>query len=134
MKIVFRVFAAIGFLARRLVLVIASLQFAASILLILAAVLAIATIVEWQYGSEVSQFGFYRAWWFQLLVVLLGLSVLFSALVRFPWKRHHTGFLITHFGIIVLLIGALVSAWHGIDAQLPVFEGQTAGVALTPGV
>jgi len=32
-----------------------------------------------------------------------------------PWKRHHTGFLLTHLGIIVLLAGALIGRLYGVE-------------------
>lgn len=114
----------LGFLGR-IVHFLASLQVAVVLLAGCAIVLAAATLLEWRWGTEVAHFVIYRAWWFHLLVVLLCLSVLLSALVRLPWKRHHLGFLITHFGILILLAGALLSLWFGVDAQLPVFEGQT---------
>ncbi len=114
-----------------LILLFASLQVAVVLISLLAVTLAIATLVEWRWGSEAAQFGIYRAWWFFVLIFLLGLSVIFSAVVRFPWKKHHLGFLVTHFGIVVLLVGCVFSLWGGIDAQLPVFEGQTAHQAFT---
>jgi len=90
-----------------------------------AAVLAWATFVESRYGTPAVRFGIYGTWWFSLLNLLLGLNVLFAALVRFPWKRHQTGFVITHAGILVLLAGCWLSRRDGIDAQLPLFEGGT---------
>ncbi|MCS7237641.1 MAG: cytochrome c biogenesis protein ResB [Thermoguttaceae bacterium] len=115
-----------GGLLWQLVCFLASLRVAVVLLTICALVLAAATFLEWRWGTEAAHYLIYQAWWFHLLIVLLSLSVLFSALVRFPWKRHHVGFLITHFGILVLLVGALLGLWFGVDAQLPVFEGQTA--------
>ncbi len=115
----------------RIIRFLASLQVAVVLLGLSAAVLALATILEWQWGAEVAHFAIYRAWWFFLLILLLACSVLFSAVVRFPWKWHHTGFLVTHFGILLILAGALISLWYGIDAQLPVFEGQSAHTAFT---
>ncbi len=110
---------------------LASLRFAVVVIVALAIVLAWATIVETRLGTEAVQFGFYQSWWFTVLVSLLGLSVLFSALVRLPWKRHQTGFVITHGGILVLLVGCIFSMLWGIDAQLPVFEGHSAHLAYT---
>ena len=114
-----------------LILVLASLRLAVILISLLAITLAIATFVEWRWGTEAAHFGIYQAWWFFLLILLLGLSVFFSAVVRFPWKKHHLGFLITHFGILVLLVGCVFSLWGGIDAQLPIFEGQVAHQAFT---
>jgi hypothetical protein len=107
----------------------ASLRLAVVLIGALAVVLCWATFVESKYGTPAVHFGIYQTWWFALLMLLLGVNVLCAALVRYPWKKYQTGFLITHSGIIVLLVGCLMSRLGGIDAQLPVFEGKTAHIA-----
>ena len=87
-----------------------------------AAILAWATIyLEPIYGDKGTQFGVYSASWFSGLLALLGVNV-FCAVIRFPWKRHQTGFVITHLGILVLLFGCYLTRKGGIDAQLSVFR------------
>ncbi len=101
---------------------LASLRLAVVTLVALVVILAWATFIEQAYGSAASRFGVYRTGWFAGLAVLLGLNVFFAAAVRFPWKRHQTGFVITHAGILVLLTGSMLSALHGIDAQMRIYE------------
>ncbi len=113
----------------RLFEALASLKLAVLVIAASAGVLGWATLVESRYGTKAVHFGVYGTWWFAALNVLLGLNVLCAALIRFPWKRYQTGFVITHAGIIVLLAGTLLTRLGGIDAQLPVFEGQTGHVA-----
>lgn len=117
-------------LLRRLLLLLlcalASLRLGVIVTSLLAAVLAWATVFESRYGSEAVRFAVYDSLWFAALGALLGVNVLCAALVRFPWKRRQAGFLITHAGILVLLVGCLFSSLWGIDAQLPVFEGGDA--------
>ncbi|MHB8902223.1 MAG: hypothetical protein ACYC6Y_25985 [Thermoguttaceae bacterium] len=103
---------------------LASLYLAVALILSLALVLAWATFVERDYGTEAVHFAIYDAWWFAALLGLIGINVLCAALIRFPWRRHQTGFVITHAGILVLLVGCIYSAVGGIDAQMPVFEGE----------
>ena len=64
-----------------------------------------------------------------LLNVLLAVNVLCAALIRIPWKRHQTGFVITHAGILTLMFGAYLSRCEGIDALLRVAEGHAAAQA-----
>jgi len=47
-------------------------------------VLAWATFVESWYGTEAVNFGIYEAWWFNLLLGLLGLNVLCAAMIPLP--------------------------------------------------
>ncbi len=104
----------------------ASLKLAVILIAASAAVLAWATFIEREYGTKAVHFGVYGTWWFAALVSLLGLNVLCAALIRFPWKKHQTGFVITHAGILVLLVGCSLSWLGGIDAQMPIFEDTAA--------
>jgi hypothetical protein len=116
---------------------LASLRLAVLVIFALAIVLGWATFVESQFarqvdgrfGTQVVHFGVYGTWWFAALLGLLGMNVLAAALVRLPWKRHQTGFVITHAGIVVLLVGCALSRLGGIDAQMPIFEDHAGHLA-----
>ncbi len=105
---------------------LASLGLAVIVIALSAVVLGWATFVEQWYGAKAVHFGVYGTWWFAALVFLLGLNVLCAAIIRFPWKKHQTGFVVTHTGILVLLLGCSLSWIGGIDAQMPIFEGTAA--------
>ena len=111
-------------------------EFLASLQLAVVLIAASTVVLVWsafyldsRYGTSVVKFAVYDSGWFAAINVLLGLNVLCAALIRFPWKKSQTGFLITHAGILVLLIGCLLTRLEGIDAHLPVFEGTSASVA-----
>lgn len=109
---------------------LASLELA--VVLIAATVLVLAWAafyLDSRYGNSVVHFAVYGSSWFAALGFLLGLNVLCAALIRLPWKKHQTGFVITHAGIIVMLVGCLLTRARGIDAQLPVFEGDSGYLA-----
>ncbi|MCC6475275.1 MAG: hypothetical protein IT514_16195, partial [Burkholderiales bacterium] len=108
----------------------ASLKLAVILILWLVATFAIGTFVEARYGTPVAQFGVYQTWWFSVLAVLLAVNIFCAASIRFPWKRHQTGFVITHLGLLTLLLGVALSRLHGIDAQIFVYERQANAWAL----
>ena len=118
-----------------------SLPVAIVVMVVLIGVLIPATCLENWYGPAAARFGVYGTWWFAALAVLLAVNVFAALVVRFPWKQRRTGFLLSHLGLLVLLLGCLLTRRYGIDAQLPVFEGQAASTAtedsyhfqLTPG-
>jgi len=110
-----------------------SMYFAIGLILILAVVMAWATFLGMQFGDDASAWGVYHANWFLTLCGLLGLSVLVSALLRWPWKKYQTGFLVTHLGILVLLAGCWIDFKFGQSAFLTVAEGETNSVAVCPG-
>ena len=106
-----------------------SLPVAITLMVLLIAVLIPATCVENWYGPAAARFGVYGTWWFAALAVLLAVNVVAALVVRFPWRQRRTGFLLTHLGLLVLLLGCLLTRRYGIDAQLPIFEGQAASTA-----
>ena len=104
---------------------LASLKVAVVLLVVLSAVLAVATFLEAKHGREWAQWFCYTSWWFMGLWAALGVNVIAAALVRFPWKLRHLGFLLTHFGVIVLMIGALQTCRSGIEGQVLFAEGDS---------
>jgi hypothetical protein len=108
---------------------LASLRFAVILIALLAIVLGLGTFVESGFGTEAVKFGIWNTWWFTLLNALLAVSIFCAAAIRYPWKRHQTGFVITHIGLLVLLAGCLLSQRGGIDAQIPLLEGEQGSKA-----
>src|SRR5581483_2548503 len=56
-------------------------------------------------------------------LLLLALNLIGSALSRMLWKKHHTGFLLTHLGIIILLIGSFIGHTRCMDGTMTVIKG-----------
>ena len=101
----------------------ASLKMAVVLLSLEAFSLGLATFYERVYGLNAVHFGLYGSWWFVGLHALLGVTIFCAASIRYPWKRHQTGFVITHIGLLTLLTGCLISWMRGIDAQMLIYEG-----------
>jgi hypothetical protein len=103
---------------RRLFRFCASLQLALVLLSLFALCLAVATLIESAYSTRIAHELVYRTWWFALLLALLAANVLCAALKKYPWKRHQTGFLITHAGLLVLVFGGLLTSLAGTEGQM----------------
>ena len=84
-----------------------SLKFAVALLSVLIIASIAGTIYETKFNADVAQKYIYGAPWFNIWLTLLGINLFAAAAVRYPWKPHQTGFVITHAGIITLLIGAM---------------------------
>ncbi len=115
----------IGKIGRWLFHLLSSLKLAVIILSSLAAILAVGTVYESIYDTATAKHYVYGTTWFAVVLGILGLNVFFAALSRWPWKRHHIGFLITHLGIITLLIGSLITLIQGYEGQMILAEGET---------
>lgn len=102
---------------------LASLKLAVFSLSTLAGVLAYATFFEKWYGTSAVQEWIYQSPLFAVLLTFLGLNILCAALIRFPWTKRQTGFVITHAGLLVVLVGSWVSFKVTLDGQLGMVEG-----------
>ena len=109
-------------LRARIFAAVASLRLAIVLLSLFTACLAAATLIESRYDAKVAQDLVYRAWWFGVLLALLAANVLCAALKKYPWKRHQTGFLITHAGLLVLLLGAVLTVLFGVEGQMVLLD------------
>ena len=104
---------------------LASLKLAVISILSLATVLAYGTFFESWYGTKAVQEWVYQSPWFLILLAFLGTNILCAALIRFPWKRRQTGFVITHAGLLIVLAGSWISLKFGDEGQVAMLEGDT---------
>ena len=91
---------------------------------VLAAVLCSATFYESANSTPAVLAKFYHTGWFALLLMMMGVNLTVSALRRWPWQQRHVGFLITHLAINLLLMGALITVFAGVDGTMSIAEGQ----------
>ena len=82
---------------------LASLKLAVTMIVLLAAVLAVATFIESDQGRECARWYVYTTDWFMALLGMLGVNILAATLIRFPWKPRQIGFVVTHCGLLILL-------------------------------
>jgi hypothetical protein len=102
----------------------ASLKLAVVLLAVIIVAAIAGTLYESSFDAKVARAYVYGAPWFNLWLVLLGANLACSALSRWPWRKHHLAFLITHLGIITLLIGSLIGRIWGIEGTITLFKGE----------
>jgi hypothetical protein len=102
----------------------ASLKLAVVLLTMLIIAAIAGTLYESSFDAKVARAYVYGAPWFNLWLVLLGANLACSAFSRWPWRKHHLAFLITHLGIITLLIGSLIGRIWGIEGTMTLFKGE----------
>ena len=100
-----------------------SIKLACVLLVALGAILAVATFYESLYDSKTAQHLVYGSPWFALFLGTLFVNIFCSTTIRYPWKSHQVGFVITHLGILFILTGSLQTLLYGIDGQMPIVEG-----------
>src|SRR5882757_1189279 len=101
----------------------ASLKLAVVLLAVLIVGAIAGTIYESSFDAKVARYYVYGAPWFNIWLILLATNLAVSALSRWPWKKHHVAFLVTHLGIITLLTGSLIGRIWGIEGTVTLFKG-----------
>lgn len=117
---------------KRIVRLFASLKTAVLVLSVLAVVSTVGTIIESRTNSETASELVYHSAYMWLPLLLLGLILLAVMIDRWPWRKNHLGFLLAHSGIIMLLIGAVVTQKMGIDGNVRIPIQGTESQALVP--
>jgi hypothetical protein len=102
----------------------ASLKLAVVLLAVLIVGAIAGTIWESSFDAKVARAYVYGAPWFNAWLILLATNLAVSALSRWPWRKHHVAFLVTHLGIITLLAGSLVGRIWGIEGTMTIFKGE----------
>lgn len=128
---------------KQLTQMLASMQTAIYLLLIVGVVSALGTFIPQgqtptfylqHYGRTTSMIinglglgNLYHVWWFQLLIILLCLSILVCAYRRLRWGKKISGLasLFMHLAIVFILIGALWSLGYSHSSFIEIARGQT---------
>ena len=102
----------------------ASVKLAVVLLAVLIIGAIAGTLYESTFDAKVARAYVYGASWFNVWLILLAANLIVSAFSRWPWKKHHVAFLITHLGIITLLAGSLIGRTWGIEGTITLFKGE----------
>jgi hypothetical protein len=95
-----------------------SLQLALVLLATIAIACAVATFAESNFNTKIAQTYIYKAPWFQIWLAILCVNLFAVTLTRWPWQKRHIGFVVTHYGIITLLCGAMVGMQTGFEGNV----------------
>jgi hypothetical protein len=104
----------------------ASVKLAVVLLAVLIVASIAGTIYESSFDAKVARAYVYDAPWFNIWLLFLCTNLAVSAFSRWPWKKHHVAFLVTHLGIITLLFGSLIGRIWGIEGTITLFKGDPA--------
>jgi len=110
-----------------------SLNLAIFTLVFLATLLAVATWIEGQHGTRNANLWIYKTAWFDSVLMLVFINIFFATWLRYPFKRHQTGFVFTHVGILTILLGAFWTRQVGQEGMLSMFEGERGNAIVQDG-
>ncbi len=105
---------------------------AAGLYIILFAVaIAAATFIENDYGTSAAQKVIFTARWFELLLVLFGITLIVN-IFRFRMvQQKKWALLIFHASMVIIIIGAGVTRYHGSEGMMGIREGSASNSFLS---
>ncbi|HIV49684.1 MAG TPA: cytochrome c biogenesis protein CcsA [Candidatus Helicobacter avicola] len=101
------------------------------LLFIYACLCALATFVENDFGVQDARFLIYDTKFFDTLHILLGLNLIGIFLRTKSWKQKKWATLIFHASFVVIVIGAGITRYFGIEGVMHIRESQSSDVFIT---
>lgn len=111
---------------KRIYQFLVSTSFMGFLLLVMAFSMAIATFVESSYGTPAAKALVYNTHWFELVFLLLGISLIhnFIKYRQYTLKKLTVG--IFHLSFIVIVIGAGITRYISFEGMMHIREGESA--------
>lgn len=95
-------------------------------LILFALAIGIATFIENDFGTSAAQEHIFKAWWFELLLVLFGATILRN-IVKFRMIPQKKWSLLTfHVAILIILLGAAVTRYAGYEGMMHIRENSAS--------
>jgi len=103
----------------------------AVLLIVAALVMATATFIENDFGTDQARLLVYNAWWFELIWILLIINLLGAIFDRKLYSLKKFPVFLFHVAFIVILIGAAVTRYFGYEGQMHIREGASSSIIET---
>ncbi len=99
--------------------------------IIFAFVIGLATFLENDYGTSAAQKVIFKAWWFELLLILFSISIIYN-IVKFRMIQQRKWALVMfHAAIVIIILGAGVTRYYGFEGVMHIREGDTSNSFLS---
>jgi ResB-like family len=102
---------------------LASLKLAVVIIIALGAMTAWGTFVEAKYDAEAAGKLVYNSPMMFALMGIFAINLIAVMVDRWPWQEKHTGFVLAHIGLLLLLLGAWMTKYYGVDGSMTIGLG-----------
>lgn len=108
-----------------------STRMAGVYILLFAGAIGVATFIENDYGTSAAQKIIFKAWWFEVLIFLFGLSILLNIFrFRMVQQRKWASFLF-HLAILVIIAGAAITRYNGYEGRMHIREGDASNIIIS---
>ncbi len=107
---------------RRVLKALRSVKLAVSLLVVIAAVLIVATLLKNQAEARRH---IYHSWWFISLLGLFCLNLLLCSMGRWSFRVRRLGTTMTHIGVLVMVVGVVTGAIWGERGFMQLYIGDS---------
>lgn len=104
---------------------LSSIRLAVIVIIGIGVISAVGTIYEARYDARYAQKVVYHSVYMWIILGLLCVNLIAVMVDRWPWKKHHSGFVLAHIGIIIMLIGSVFTKFYGVDGTMAFDIGQS---------
>jgi cytochrome c-type biogenesis protein CcsB len=108
-----------------------SMPFMAVALLIFALSMAVATFMERDYGAPVARYLIYNSWWFELIQLILVINFIGNIFNYKLYKRAKLSIFIFHIAFVIILLGAAITRYTGVEGTMTIKEGESTNKFLS---
>lgn len=103
-------------------------SFMGVLLIVFAAVIGYATIIENDYDAITAKMLVYNAKWFEVLMLLMVINFSGMIFTKQLYRKSKINILIIHLSLIVIIIGAAITRYAGFEGLMHIRNGQTTNV------
>lgn len=112
---------------RKIVQFLISIPFMGFLLLVMAFSMAIATFVESSWGTESARGLIYNTHWFELIFLLLGISLVVNVIRHKSYTRRKLTVGLFHLSFIIIVLGAAVTRYLSFEGMMHIREEESSG-------
>jgi len=111
---------------KKMIKYIFGMELAGVLLLVLAFSMALATFIENDFGTSASKALVYNSLWFEMVIGLIFINLLYNASKIKPWRTKKWSVFIFHMAFILIILGAGVTRYIGFEGMMSIREGQVS--------
>ena len=108
-----------------------SMSFSGALLLVFGVSIGVATFIENDFGPIGSQSIVYRALWFEVLMMVMVVNMIGVIVLKKMYRREKWINLLFHSAFIIILIGAGITRFFGVEGIMHIREGESSNTFIS---
>jgi len=93
--------------------------------------MAVGTFIESWYSTDTAKIWIYNAWWFEFLMLLMGINFIGNIFKYRLLRKEKWAVLLLHISFLMILTGAFITRYIGYEGVMPIREGATENEILS---